>query len=167
MSPPTDPRLLIEQLHQSLRLAEEAAGRIAPVVAGWGTEMPSYLEMSSVRVWLQDAYAALETLMERFVKEANGEVPHGAHSHAKTLERSFAVADRPGRLWSEDLRDDLKALLSFRHFSHHGAYEVPLDPAHLRAHAERVARIMPRVRRDLDALAARLVRPPPSPPEPG
>lgn len=150
---------LVHDLRRYVRYAREAAAEATRIRSKIDDARPDRDFMKLLGNHVHDFYCALEDMAYHFVMAANGDVPHGSASHQLLVARAFAVPDRPHFLFQEDLREDLDALLKFRHFFRH-SYPVQLDWEKLRPVADVVPALLAHVERDVEAFAARSAPPP-------
>ena len=120
-------------------------------IARWQPH-PSRPDLALAAVALHAWYTGLDRLLERVVRQLDGEVPEGDSWHRELLFQVTTTLPgvRPAVL-PEALRDGLFDLLGFRHFFRH-AYRVDLDPARVRATLDRLLGLEPKVIGSLDAL---------------
>lgn len=116
-------------------------------------------EAALVALSLDQAYQAFETMLVRLERGLGLPERSGPTWHVQLLaDAAEPIGSLRPAVYPADVATDWDALMRFRHFLRH-AYAVALDPAKLRANAERLARSAsetdPSVRAMLDVLAAR------------
>ena len=129
---------------------EQVARRLA---ADWTTRQADPAQRAWAATTLHAWYTGLETLLERALRQIDGEVPTGADSHRRVLEQAQLElpALRPTLLPAEAAQP-LRDLLAFRHFFRN-AYAVELDPRRLEENLARLLGAAPRVAAQLAAAA--------------
>ena len=96
-------------------------------------------------VGLHNYFTAVETMLERIVREIDGAIPEGPSWHRTLLRQStLSIGGVRPAILDEELLTNLSRMLSFRHFFRH-AYAVDLDWDELIAHRQRVVRTHPRL----------------------
>lgn len=117
-------------------------GRERVPVGSWSDATAlSRAELTLLAVNLHAFYTALETLLERIAVLLDEEVPKGSAWHLELLDQMTVEVPglRPAPV-PDAIVADLQELRRFRHFFRN-AYVLDLDPARVREHAQRVARI--------------------------
>ncbi|MBC7794743.1 MAG: hypothetical protein H7Z43_13650 [Clostridia bacterium] len=132
-------RLLRELEHD--RAALEAHALEAETLVSDAPKLATPGDRARAAIALHAWYTGLETLLERFLRQLDGDVPTGETSHRDILFQATAVLPhvRPAILPSE-LTRDLLELLSFRHFFRH-SYAIKLDPDRLCIQLETLLRV--------------------------
>ncbi len=125
----------------------------AELLEGWEVEpgLPR-AELVLVAVNVHGYYTALETALERIARVIDDHVPTGPGWHTELLAqmRVEVPALRPAVV-SASILPELHELRRFRHFFRN-AYVLELDPARVRAQAERLVHVHAVVQRGLDEL---------------
>ncbi len=108
--------------------------------------------LAQAAVALHHAYGAVESALLRVARLLEGDAPQGPDWHQALLGSMALDIDgvRPAVL-SVDSRDDLRRLLSFRHFFRH-AYSVRLDADRLTELRAVAVRLRPALRTDFERL---------------
>lgn len=145
-------RRLLRDLEADLVALDGRADEIRVVLSAAQTP-PSAAVLA---VALHHYYTAFESALERSVRFLDGALPDGPDWHRGLLRE--ATQELPGvrpAIASASCLPEWEQLLRFRHFFRH-AYAVALDLARLWEHGERVQRLHPTARADLESLRARL-----------
>ncbi|MBX3274846.1 MAG: hypothetical protein KF729_31570 [Sandaracinaceae bacterium] len=101
-------------------------------------------------------YTALETALERIARVVDDHVPAGPGWHAELLaQMRVEVPSLRPAVVAASILPELHELRRFRHFFRN-AYVLELDPARVRAQAERLVEIHPSVRKGLADLREHL-----------
>ncbi len=144
---------LAASLHRDLeRLGahEQVARQLA---AQWTTRRDEPAQRAWAAMTLHAWYTGLESLVERVLRQVDGEVPTGAESHRRVLEQAQLELPtvRPA-LVPADADLPLRDLLAFRHFFRN-AYAVELDPQRLEENLARLLTAAPLVTAQVRSVA--------------
>lgn len=135
--------------------ALEAHARVAAQLdADWVVRSLDPAQRAWAAMTIHAWYTALETCVERVVRQLDGEVPSGPDGHRRLLEQAALAIPptRPALLPSVADRA-LHELLAFRHFFRN-AYAVELDATRLAENLRRLSSVHAAVRAHLEAVAA-------------
>lgn len=88
---------------------------------------PDFFEIGSLAMMLHSFYNGLENIFSRIARKIDKNLPEGMDWHKELLERmSKRTKKRKYAVLSENICEELKEYLGFRHFSRH-SYACDLD----------------------------------------
>ena len=148
----SDSQLLARLARLGAEVAIDAAAltaraeETAALLGTWGGRLTlGRAELTLVATNLHGYYTALETLCERVARQLDENVPTGPSWHADLLSQmQIEIPGLRSCVIPPAVVNDLHELRKFRHFFRN-AYVLDFDPALVRAHAERLVRIHPRI----------------------
>lgn len=110
--------VLTEELRKELQALAEVAAQIATGLADYGAaddDNKDYI-VDSLALSLQSFYTGCENIFRRIAMYVDGELPTGERWHSDLLEQmSIALPNVRPQVITENLRQELKEFLGFRH----------------------------------------------------
>lgn len=128
------------------------------LLADWPGRRADPAQRAWAAVTLHAWYTGVETLIERCLRQLDGDVPVGADSHRRMLDAALLEVPRlRPALVPPTVSRGLSDLLAFRHFFRN-AYAVELDPARLEENLVRLREVAARLHPHVDDVADFLER---------
>ncbi|MCP4661586.1 MAG: hypothetical protein GY856_39805 [bacterium] len=106
---------LKEQIELEEALLWELLDLHRPLLEKCRSEEPTVVELSALAATLHSFYAGAENLFRRIAIELDRQLPTGETWHQLLLEAMTTATERRPRVLDDELRDQLKKYLDFRH----------------------------------------------------
>lgn len=151
--------VLTSDVDTQMTLIESIFARLEKRAAGLEPDDEARLE--SVAYQIHNLYNAVEDLLKIIAAHFENQIADTARWHTALLYRMAQeiTGVRPLLLSQETYRL-LNGLRGFRHFFRH-AYAIPIEYAQLQINLDKVRRLHPRLREDVNRFLGRLQSPPP------
>lgn len=149
---------LRREIAEDRRILDQDREELAPLAEAESTEDVDRSRLVHVAALIHSYYTALEALLERILRELDGDLPTGDRWHESLLFQAAAEVEglRPAILTPE-LREELDLLRRFSHFFRH-AYGLDLDRTRVLAEASRLLAVHDRPSTRLDGFDRFLAR---------
>jgi hypothetical protein len=85
-----------------------------------------FIETSAAGSFLHSFYNGIEKILFLIYKDISENIPNDSQWHKNLLEKSFELTEKRPPIFKNEYKEDLKDLMSFRHFFRH-TYEFQLD----------------------------------------
>jgi hypothetical protein len=118
---------IIEDIETECKRIDKLFEEYEPLLEKIKDRAPDFIEIGSLAMMLHSFYNGLENIFSRIARKIDKNMPEGLDWHKELLDlMSKPTKKRKYVVLSNDMGEELKKYLGFRHFSRH-AYAFDLD----------------------------------------
>ena len=110
---------IIQKIQYEITQIEKLINDSGPVLSLCKLKEPDFVEKCGVAMILQSFYNGIEKIMQLIIKDKDSKLPNGINWHKELFYNTFEETKNRTKLFSDEIKEQLKDYLQFRHFARH------------------------------------------------